>query len=168
MSRFVTPQIVAGDRGGRLATANPETLQDKLERVAKYVPSEVVATFLFLNGGASTVSTHNGRLVWFGLSFFACLICTPLYFGWIARAEDPKRLQQIVSTTAFLVWAYALGAGFFMELDWYRPVGAIFSVGLFSLVSAFIVPKRQAPENPHANSGPEAGEAPASVGQRKN
>jgi predicted membrane channel-forming protein YqfA (hemolysin III family) len=136
MSRLVRypPAALAGDEV-------EDTYKDKLERLAKYVPSEVLATYIFLNGIAATAASHTERLLWFSISFLICLSFTPIYFYLIRSPGDAVRHQQITSTIAFIIWAYGLGAGLFKEADYYFPIAAAFAVAIFSLVSAFIVPK---------------------------
>jgi hypothetical protein len=137
MSRIVNakPMVLGADK-------IEDTYKEKLERVAKYIPGEVLATYLFLNGISATAPAGHERLFWYGLGFAVCLICTPLYFHFVANPGDAVRNQQIISTTAFLIWAYGLGAGFFKEAGLYYPIAAAFAIAIFSLISAFVVPKR--------------------------
>lgn len=137
MSRLVKyqPIALAGDE-------IQDTFNDKLERLAKYVPSEILATYIFLNGLAASAASHNERLVWFAISFAFCLCFTPIYFYLLKTSGDALRQQQIVSTLAFIIWAYGLGAGLFKEAELYYPIAAGFSVAMFSLISAFLIPKR--------------------------
>jgi|HubBroStandDraft_6_1064221.scaffolds.fasta_scaffold123808_1 hypothetical protein len=137
MSRIVNPKPLAIE-----ATEIPDTYKEKLERVAKYIPGEVLATYLFLNGISATAPAGHERLFWYALSFAICLLCTPLYFHFVADPGDAVRNQQVVSTVAFVLWAYGLGAGFFKEAGVYHPIAAAFSIATFSLLSGFIVPKR--------------------------
>lgn len=137
MSRIVNPKPV-----GLGANEVEDTYKNKLERVAKYVPAEILATYLFLNGISATAAAGHERLLWYGFSFVVCLIFTPFYFRLVAQPGDAVRNQQIVSIVAFVIWAYSLGAGFFKEADLYRPIAAAFSVAIFSLISALIVPKQ--------------------------
>jgi hypothetical protein len=59
----------------------------------------------------------------------------------MARREGPKRLQMILSTVAFVVWAYNLG-GVFEVFRVYVPwLGSILLV-VFSLVSGTLAPRR--------------------------
>ena len=112
MSRFVEPRSHeaegeepgAGDAGDGYAA-----------RVAKYVPSEIVAAYVAIlavldpatagaGGGAARV--HALCLV----AFVALLAATPLYL--LALGRRSKRgapaVQLVVSSLAFVVWAYAL------------------------------------------------------------
>jgi hypothetical protein len=72
-------------------------------------------------GISATAPASHERLLWYALSFTVCLVCTPLYFHFIGSAGDAVRNQQIVSSLAFILWAYSLGAGFFKE----RPNSAL-------------------------------------------
>ena len=150
MSRFVRAVVKA--EGGLHAAEPKESFKDRLERVAKYVPSEILALFLFLNGIAAAAATEPRRLVWFSVAFVVCLVLTPVYFRFIiGTPADPRGYQAVVSTLAFLVWAYGLGAGFFVAVGSYDPIAAAFAVGIFSTVSAWLRPTRE-PEAPAPSS----------------
>ena len=146
MSRFV--RVIVKADAGTYAAQEPLTYRDRLERVAKYVPGEIIALFLSLNGIAATAAASR-RLVWFFVAFAVCLLLTPIYFRYIVGTpEDPRRYQATVSTIAFLVWAYGLGAGFFVAAGWYDPTGATFAVAIFSAVSAWLGPTREPEQAP--------------------
>ena len=115
-------------------------VKDRLERVAKYIPSEILAAYMFFNNIIVIEPDHVWRLAYFSLAFFFCLIMTPLYLGKMAEPGDPKLYQQVVSTLAFVLWAYALGVGFFVEWGVYVPILAAILIGMFSVVSAYLVP----------------------------
>jgi hypothetical protein len=123
------------------ASATKDTNKDRLERLAKYIPGEIIATYLFLNGISATAQSTDERRVWYALAFAICLIFTPIYFRLIARPGDAVRTQQVVSTVAFAIWAYSLGSGMFSEFGLYRPIAASFLIAIFSLSSALIIPK---------------------------
>jgi hypothetical protein len=135
-------RLVAAKSFGLGTTRVSDTYKDKLERVAKYIPGEILATYLFLNGISATAGGEKERLFWFGVAFLICLVCTPLYFHFVSNPGDAIRNQQVVSSIAFVLWSYALGAGFFKEARLYYPIPAAFGIAVFSLVSAWIVPKR--------------------------
>ena len=142
MSRLVAarPKRIAGE--GVLTSEAGDQFKDRIERVAKYVSSEIVAAYIFFNGVANSEHSHKLRIVYFSVAFMFCLIMTPIYFGKVAEAGDPKRYQQIVSSIAFILWAYALGVGVFVEFGIYLPILAGLLVGMFSVVSAYLVPSK--------------------------
>lgn len=114
-----------------------------LTRVAKYVPTEIVAGYIFLNGTASGLP--NAWVI-FGLtgSFVLCLALTPLYLRKMAKPGQPKRLHIAVSMLAFVVWAYAAaGSGGVFGvggLNWYHEALAAMLIAAFSLISGFLRP----------------------------
>jgi hypothetical protein len=100
---------------GRPASPPPETY---LERVAKYVPAEVLAFSLFVNcildqamttGGTAASMANVPVTVIATLALIAGIIATPL-FVWYVRVEgDAWVTNAIVSTALFPFWAYAMG-----------------------------------------------------------
>jgi hypothetical protein len=120
--------------------APDDAISDRLERVAKYIPGEVIATYMCLNGIAAAESDHKMRLFYFGLIFVTCLVATPFYLGKFAKPGDAKTYHQVVSTVAFVLWAYTIGIGLFVETEIYLPILASILIGIFTLASAFLSP----------------------------
>src|SRR3989304_6505891 len=95
-----------------------------LERIAKYVPAEVIAFFIFINaildqvvrtGGKSAMmagfpvmSVATGALV-------VATILTPFFIWYVREEGDAWITNAFVSTLAFPFWAYALGAVAFAD-----------------------------------------------------
>ena len=140
MSRLVTAKVKSTEAS--LVSGEKDPLQEKLERVAKYIPGEIVAAYIFFNGIINTETVHKWKIVYFSIAFVFCLVMTPIYLGKVAQPGDPKRYQQVVSSVAFLFWAYALGVGLFVELGIYLPILAGLLVGMFSVVSAYLIPAK--------------------------
>jgi hypothetical protein len=114
-----------------------------LERVAKYVPVEVVAAFKACFAIITTQPHGTTQVVvgWFVFCFF--LIATPIYLYYMnLQAKDPLTgrplaIQLVIATLSYLVWSYALGGPFALH-DWYQEwIGGIllilytFAVGLY-------------------------------------
>jgi hypothetical protein len=90
-----------------------------LERIAKYVPGEVLAFFIFINvileqavktggktammAGVPVTTVAQGALV-------VGLILTPFFIWYVREEGDAWLTNAFVSTLAFPFWAYALGA----------------------------------------------------------
>lgn len=112
------------------------------ERVAKYIPGEIVAGYLSIIGILKTVPVDDTALLYVAWgAFFLCLILTPIYFRAFAKQGQPRRVHMIVSTLAFAFWAYALG-GVFEMIGWHKPwLGSILLVA-FTLVSGAIPPEK--------------------------
>lgn len=129
---------------GALASMTDNRAKDYLQRVAKYVPGEVIAAYLAINGFLISVP-QEARIVLLLINFFACLVLTPIYLAQMAEANQPKCTHLIVATVAFVVWAYTVSgdSGIFgmSVLNWYNSGVASALLVLFSLISGVIVPK---------------------------
>jgi hypothetical protein len=90
-----------------------------LERVIKYIPSEIVALYLavlpFVN---LAPGTEKGRLLWF--VYGICQILTAAYLWKSVKNAPKKPVQVALGTIAFFCWAYALG-GPFENAGLYKP-----------------------------------------------
>lgn len=133
-------EILAGAgqfRGGK-PTKPSEATKAYLERVAKYVPGEIVAAYLTANG----VAADSSQATWLLPTIFGiCTVVTPFYITTFCRTRLERVVNSCMATIAFVVWAYATGGGMFKFLDLYS--GPVASVGLivFSLISGVIEPK---------------------------
>lgn len=101
---------------------------DYASRVAKYIPAEIIAGFIAIDGILKAVSDPPAFLYW--LVFAFCLVLTPFYTWRISNQKDlPTAISQIViSTCSFACWVFAFG-GPFKFFDWYQPyIGSILLV----------------------------------------
>lgn len=108
------------------------------EKVAKLVPSEIIAGFLAMCGfvpniGDDSINSRTVYLIIFGF----CLILTPVYLNFFAEKDKPKRIHLIISSLAFVVWAYVT-TGSELFPDFYNAAIASIILVAFSLVSALI------------------------------
>ncbi|MEI7804731.1 MAG: hypothetical protein WCI56_05330 [Hyphomicrobiales bacterium] len=96
-----------------------------LERMAKYVPAEVLAFSLFINGilgqavktGGSAASMAGVPVTTIAmLALIAGMIVTPLFMWYVREEGDAWLTNAIVSTLLFPVWAYAMGAVAFADI----------------------------------------------------
>jgi hypothetical protein len=97
----------------RLVATQPgtNTLQEYLERVAKYVPVEIIGAYLALQsvfGGAAP-----DRMPWVDFTFYGLLvIATVLYLlRYGGDIPHPAR-QAAIGTISFVVWTYGIGGWF--------------------------------------------------------
>ena len=140
--------------GGLAQTgADAEPAADNyLERVAKYIPGEVLAFFIFINaildqavrtGGKSATmagfpvtSIASGALI-------AGMVITPFFIWYVREDGDAWITNAFVSTLAFPFWAYALGAVAFAD---YRDGNlAAILLATFTVVSGLISPRAPRP-----------------------
>jgi len=135
--RIVKERVVPAG-AGRLRSGQTSTdVKDYFDRVAKYIPSEVVAAYISANGVA-TLARNPGTL--FILIFVACLICTPLYITRFTSTRKEAWTNGLMAIAAFIVWAYATGVGLVNYLGWYDAPTASVILVLFTLVSGAVVP----------------------------
>ncbi len=147
MSRLVEIKHVGKAQRNIEFAGGESSWQDKIkeygERVAKYVPAEVLA---FYSAAMQLILTKEGeehmmfRLWAFAIFGLIAWIGTPLYLGKFTNNIKERRVNQIMATTAFGIWVYAYPAGWFMEMGWHDPVIAGLLLIIFSFASGFIQP----------------------------
>jgi hypothetical protein len=147
MSRLVEVKVIrAPSLEGAAAPASTEsqeprgTLKEYGERVAKFVPAEVLA---FYTGAVQLILTHQSatfRLVAFAIVGLIALIATPIWLGRFAEHPASKRPNQVMGSIAFIAWAYAYPAGFFYGVGWHEPVVAGLLLLGFTFFSGFYQP----------------------------
>lgn len=154
--RIVRERVVPAG-AGRLRSGEPTAdIKAYFDRVAKYIPAEVVAAYISANGVAS-LAPSPGTL--FTLIFAACVICTPLYITRFTNTRKEAWTNSVMAVLAFMVWAYATGGGLVMYLGWYDAPTASVILVLFTLVSGAVVPvAKQEPPKPQIipNGPPES------------
>jgi hypothetical protein len=134
-----------------------------LERIAKYVPGEVLAFFIFINvileqavksgGKAATMAGLPVTTVALGALVIG-IVLTPL-FVWYVRGEgDAWITNAFVSTLAFPFWAYALGAVAFAD-HWDGNLAAIL-LATFTVMSGPITPPAKRPKRREKKAPPAA------------
>lgn len=114
----------------KLPTKEIPILPDNyISRVMKYIPSEVIALYLMLDAIIRSSET-NLQLYW--TIFIFCIIATPLYLWRVQKVNKKKQL--LISTTAFIVWIFAIG-GPFVYVSWYKPLfgGLLLSIYTFMI-----------------------------------
>jgi hypothetical protein len=131
------------DLGGGEAQADSYPM-----RIAKYVPGEVLAFFVFINvileqavktggngammAGIPVTTVAQGGLV-------VGLLLTPMFVWHVREEGDAWLTNAFVSTLAFPFWAYALGAVAF-EHHWDGNLAAIL-LATFTVMSGLIAPR---------------------------
>lgn len=123
--------------------ANPD---DHLDKVAKLVPTEIVAAFLAADNLILTQLTDdtdpsNKSEIAYWVVFSILLIVTPFYVKRTIASEFKLLKSQIfVSTLAFVFWVYAIGGPFKLAgLHDYLFAGLALIV--FSIISPLLIPK---------------------------
>lgn len=139
-----------------------------LERIAKYVPGEVLAFFIFINaildqaartgGAAASMAGIPVATVAQG-SLVVCMILVPLFVWYVREKGDAWLTNAFISTLAFPFWAYALGATAFSD-HWDGNLAAIL-LATFTVVSGLVSPRPRRPKRAKQRAaGPVRGERP--------
>lgn len=98
------------------------------EKLLKYVPGDIVAAFVAIDGLLRDQVTRND--IWLDWSiFFGLLILAPLYAVYRPSSPPPRSLQAkrsfhaVAAVVAFTVWVFALGGPFAATWpEFYRPM----------------------------------------------
>jgi hypothetical protein len=137
---------------GGVNKTEPSATDGYLERVAKYVPSEVLAFFIVINailnqvvqaGGKSALMAGISVMVVAQAALVVSTVLVPLFVWYVREKGDAWVVNAVVSTLAFPFWAYALGATAFVE-HWDGNLAAIM-LATFTVVSGLVSPRIQKP-----------------------
>jgi phosphoglycerol transferase MdoB-like AlkP superfamily enzyme len=126
------PKAFAGEGQG---------FSDYLDKVARLIPSEIIAGYLTMIGFVGSVKNIQTQNVIAWIVFAIGLILTPIYLNNVAQADKPKRNHLILSTVAFLVWAYVTTGKQLLETispNIFDQAIASIALVAFSLISAVI------------------------------
>jgi hypothetical protein len=144
IERMLHPGIGGMQAHQPAASAAPDNY---LERVTKYVPAEVIAFFIFINAILDQVVRTGGQsaqMAGFSVMTVATgalivgTILTPFFIWYVREEGDAWITNAFVSTLAFPVWAYTLGAVAFAD---YRDGNlAVILLATFTVVSGLISP----------------------------
>lgn len=114
-------------RRGRFAQDPPldtSATDTYFEKLLKYIPGDIVAAFVALDGILKQGGNDPMWLSW--AVFGALLVLTPFYICYVKTTPPgivaTKTFHWVASTVAFAVWVFALGGPFAVTFDWYRPV----------------------------------------------
>jgi hypothetical protein len=138
------------DSGAESFEAPPTTSQSDGEsyadRVAKYVPGEIVAGYAVLYAIVQQVPESDTLRTPAAWAVFAiCLVATPIYLVRVGRPSGQQWVQVVISSVAFVIWAYTLG-GPFADTPGYRPwIGGLL-VGLYTFLAGLFQPAQLAPK----------------------
>lgn len=111
------------------------------ERIAKYIPTEVVSVYVAIDSIIKAAG-ETSNTFFFGI-FLILTIATPLYM-WRVTDEPGKPhayTQIIVATIAFILWVFALG-GPFSNFAWYKPYQAAVILALYTLFVPIIIGRK--------------------------
>lgn len=104
------------------AAAGAPPLDTYFDKVVKYIPSDIVAAWVAVTGLIKSATDVPAAVLW--ICFLGGVLLTAAWTWKQTYVKDqPATKQIIVSTIAFGVWVFALGAPF-DAMDWYRPLYA--------------------------------------------
>lgn len=124
MPRLVAPRPSMPTIGPALdAPAEQVGVEEYFERVAKYIPGEIVAAYITVRNVTPDALGAERWPSWMHYAVFATLIILNVFYLRAVGGKDaPRKARQIaIGCTAFLVWAYALGGPVIDQLQ--RDVG---------------------------------------------
>ncbi|HEY6926774.1 MAG TPA: hypothetical protein VI653_25035 [Steroidobacteraceae bacterium] len=139
MSRLVTVRY-----GGAAAAAKAD--EDRtLGRIAKYVPSELLAFYSMYTQGVATLKWESVRPLGELVGAAIGVILTLVYFGrFFPKAPPEARKAHLwISTGAFVVYAYTISAA--AAPQYFVPGLALMATALITLVSSVIIPRSTRP-----------------------
>ena len=136
---YETPKLVKGILPKKEPEAeNTQSAPLKyLEKVSKLVPSEIVAGYIALVGLVPNIRLELVRPWIYLVVFVLCLVLTPIYLNLQADSGKPKRNHLLVSSIAFIVWAYTISGSIIIP-QFYDSALASIGLIVFSLVSGAI------------------------------
>ncbi len=108
---------------------------DYFARVAKYVPSEILAGYVSMMGIIVSMSENDPLRAYIAWTAFAlCLILTPIYLYQFTAPKRIKIFHIILSCIAFALWSYALGGPFEISGIYRADIGSLLLI-IFTLLS---------------------------------
>ncbi|MDT0641816.1 hypothetical protein RM553_03125 [Zunongwangia sp. F363] len=114
-----------------------------LEKVSSLVPAEIIAGYLAMLGfldkeEGSVLVEKQGLLI--GIFCF-CLLLTPLYLNYQAKEGKPRFIHLLISSVAFIIWAYVTSGEKFRDVYYDADVASVLLIA-FSLLSGIIPLKK--------------------------
>jgi len=131
MNRTVVSRADVARVGIAAAPAPPEA--DKyVDRLVKYVPPDVIAVFLAVEGAINTAGAANYQ-VFAWVVFGIILVATPFYLAKVGGVTKPAQI--VIATVAFAVWAFAYSGPPFSLLN----IAPLYSTVVLALYT-FLIP----------------------------
>jgi hypothetical protein len=142
--------LQSGLAGMRMANAEPG--DNYLERMVKYVPAEVIAFSMVINAildQAMKAGGQSATMAGFPVASIAIgalglgVVLTPLFCCYVREDGDAWIVNSVMSTIAFPLWAYLMGA---VAFDKYHDGNlAAILVLTFTAVSGLVTPRARKP-----------------------
>jgi hypothetical protein len=135
MSRLVIPEGIGAKAAGGGDKDN------NLERIAKYIPAEVLAFYTMWTQAAASMPWANWLLPLCVVGMVIGIVITFVYFDrfFPDEPEAARRTQRLISPIAFLVYGYTI-MGAVVPAVFVSGV-ALAATALITLISAVVIPK---------------------------
>ena len=127
---------------GAGAPNDPTPTRDRIEAISKYVPAEILAFYVPVVPAITLIKRVEWQSPLQWAAFLFAWVLVPAYFLWIGKDDQRRKLQAAVSSAAFPIWAYVTNRNQGPLASWYDDAFAVVLMLLFSLGTAFILPKR--------------------------
>jgi hypothetical protein len=139
MGRMKMPRTILRSKKDHVVSADGSSSSENdqkdefLGKLAKYIPAEITAAYLFLIGIINGVTDAPPIILWISLAVL--MGAAPLYLYVVALREKatPDKAQIAISVPAFFIWAFAIG-GPFTVFTWYNPAYGAVLVGLATVL----------------------------------
>ena len=121
------------------------TNSEYAERLAKIIPSELIAAFIAVDGILNAIPEQKTILLSIVCVILAILV--PIHLRLVSGVRNP--VQLFVSTVSFAVWVFSIG-GPFGATEWYRSaMGATALIVWTVIIPLFpLAPKRSNKQAP--------------------
>lgn len=151
MSRWVTPASSGVHAVSRARTdVEPTDLvrtgapgegeaDGPLNRIAKYVPTEILACYTCLFTVLVSMQLIASEQIWASFALIGLFFIVTIIYIWKnAGAGSVRTCHMIVSPLAFLAWAYPISSA--LLGDYYYPLAAFFGQAVIIAMSLFFKP----------------------------
>jgi hypothetical protein len=140
----ITEEFRITQRGLPAAGATPaKEGDDYLDRLVKYIPSEIIALYL---GVTNVAPADHWRALW--IITILSVVCVPIYMYYATlSAGKPLWSQVLISSIAFPIWVFAIGGPFRYFHNWYpqnRWIAAVI-ISFSTFLLGVYKPKAAAP-----------------------
>ena len=135
MSRMVIAETVGATAAG---VSEKDT---NIDRIAKYIPAEVLAFYTMWTQAAASLPWADWLLTICLVGMVIGVACTYIYFDRFFSGADPasRRMQRAISPVAFLIYSYTIIGAVVPEV--FVSGVALAATALITLVSAVAVPR---------------------------
>ena len=112
------------------------------DRLIKYVPAEVIAVYLAVDGSVRGMKKLNPEVPDQKLLAIATVILLVGTWLYLKRVQKVQKIQQLaISVFSFAVWVFTIG-GPFAYFSWYSPLYGAAFLPLYTFCIAIVEAKR--------------------------